>query len=332
MRVLAAMTCLFAAGACASPQAAGAPSSPTAPVVRTDIVSRTSVDGTLAYAATRTLAGRGTGVVTWLPPEGRVIRRGQRVYSADGLTVPLIYGRTPLWRTLSTGMKGADVRVVERNLAALGYSLTVDDRYTWTTARAVKAWQRRLGRPQTGMLAPADVVVEPGPIRVSSRTAQLGGSATGALLTITGTSRQVTVDIPVDRQQLAVKGAPVTVTLPGGRKTTGRVTTLGTAAKAASTGQTGQGTETATIPVTIELDRAKAAGRLVEAPVTVGFVGSAHKGVLAVPVEALLGQANGTFAVEVGGKLVPVKIGLFADGLVEVTGVAEGTLVGVPEP
>jgi hypothetical protein len=72
--------------------------------------------------------------VTWLPVDGRIIRRGQRVYAADGHPVPLIYGQTPLWRPLSLGMRGADVRVVERNLAALGYSLDVDDRFTWATA------------------------------------------------------------------------------------------------------------------------------------------------------------------------------------------------------
>ncbi|GAA0394573.1 peptidoglycan-binding protein [Acrocarpospora corrugata] len=316
--------------ACSPPQAA-APSFPTAPVVRTDLVSRTNVDGTLGYAAGRTLVG-GLGTVTWLPADGRIIRPGQRVYAADGHPVPLIYGRIPLWRTLSVGVRGPDVRVVERNLATLGYSLVVDDRFTWATAKAVKAWQRHLGRPQTGMLAPSEAVVEPGPIRVASRTGRLGGPASGPLLTVTGTTRQVFVDIPVDQQQLAVKGGKVTITLPGGKTTTGHVTTIGTVAKAASTGQTGQGTETATIAVTITLDHPKAPGRLVAAPVTVGFASTVHKGVLAVPIEALLGQADGTFAVQVAGKAVPVELGLFAGGLVEVTGAAEGTRVEVPKP
>ncbi|ETK36194.1 peptidoglycan-binding protein [Microbispora sp. ATCC PTA-5024] len=274
----------------------------------------------------------GPGIVTWLPPDGGVIRRGRRVYAADGHAVPLIYGRTPLWRTLSVGARGRDVRVVERNLAALGYPLVVDDRFTWATAQAVKAWQRRLGRPRTGTLTPSDVVVQPGPIRVASRTGRLGGPASGPLLTVTGLKRQVVADIPVDRQQLAVRGGKVTITLPGGKTTTGHVTAIGTVAKAATTGQPGQGTETATIAVTITLDHPAAAGRLVAAPVTAGFAGAAHKRVLAVPVEALLGQADGTFAVEVAGRLVPVELGLFAGGLVEVTGVAEGTRVQVPRP
>ncbi|NUR89511.1 MAG: HlyD family efflux transporter periplasmic adaptor subunit [Nonomuraea sp.] len=332
MRRLGALAGVGLLAGCAAPtQATAPPRPPTVPVVRTDLVSRTSVDGTLAYAGGRTLAG-GRGTLTWLPREGTVIRRGRRVYGADGATVPLLYGRTPLWRTLSTGVKGADVRLVERNLAALGYRLTVDDLYTWTTARAVRAWQRHLGRPRTGTLTPYDVVVEPGPIRVAERKAGLGGPASGPIMTVTDTTRQVTVDIPVDRQQLAVKGAKVTVTLPAGRATTGHVTAVGTTAKAGSTGQTGEGTQTATIPVTIALDRPGAAGRLVEAPVTAAFSAGTRKGVLAVPVAALLGRPGGTYAVVVAGQPVTVRLGLFADGLVEVTGVAEGTRVEVPEP
>ncbi|WP_051457920.1 peptidoglycan-binding domain-containing protein [Microbispora sp. ATCC PTA-5024] len=328
MRRLLAVTLVLTA---CTPTQAATPPFPTTPVVRTDLVSRTSVDGTLGYAGRETVTG-GPGIVTWLPPDGGVIRRGRRVYAADGHAVPLIYGRTPLWRTLSVGARGRDVRVVERNLAALGYPLVVDDRFTWATAQAVKAWQRRLGRPRTGTLTPSDVVVQPGPIRVASRTGRLGGPASGPLLTVTGLKRQVVADIPVDRQQLAVRGGKVTITLPGGKTTTGHVTAIGTVAKAATTGQPGQGTETATIAVTITLDHPAAAGRLVAAPVTAGFAGAAHKRVLAVPVEALLGQADGTFAVEVAGRLVPVELGLFAGGLVEVTGVAEGTRVQVPRP
>lgn len=332
MRRLGALAGVGLLAGCAAPtQAAQAPRSPTAPVVRTDLVSRTSVDGTLAYANRRDLVG-GQGTLTWLPREGTVIRRGRRVYAADGRTVPLLYGRTPLWRVLATGATGADVRMVERNLAALGYRLAVDGRYTWTTARAVRAWQRRLGRLRTGTLTPSDVVVEPGPIRVAARTGRLGGSASGPLMKITDTTRQVTVDLPVDRQQLAVKGARVTITLPAGRTTTGHVTALGTAAEPGSTGQTGEGTQTATLPVTIALDRPRAAGRLVEAPVTAGFAAGARKRVLAVPVAALIGRPDGTYAVVVAGQPVTVGLGLFAEGLVEVTGVAEGTRVEVPEP
>jgi multidrug efflux pump subunit AcrA (membrane-fusion protein) len=100
--------------------------------------------------------------------------------------------------------------------------------------------------------------------------------------------------------------------------------------------QPGQGTQTATIPVYITLGRPSAAGRLDGAPVTVGFSTGLHKGVLAVPVTALLASPDGGYAVSVvdaAGRTrrVPVRLGVFADGKVQVTGqLAAGMKVEVP--
>ncbi|WP_243708481.1 hypothetical protein [Actinomadura sp. GC306] len=60
-----------------------------------------------------------------------------------------------------------------------------------------------------------------------------------------------------------------------------------------------------------------------------------RKGVLSVPVEALLALREGGFGVEVvdgaGRRLVPVDVGAFGGGRVEVAGgVREGMKVGVP--
>jgi len=78
--------------------------------------------------------------VTWLPIVGAVIERGDTVYRVDQERVPLLYGSIPLYRTLSTGSRGDDVRQLERNLSALGYTgFTVDDQYTAATASAARA-------------------------------------------------------------------------------------------------------------------------------------------------------------------------------------------------
>jgi multidrug efflux pump subunit AcrA (membrane-fusion protein) len=72
------------------------------------------------------------------------------------------------------------------------------------------------------------------------------------------------------------------------------------------------------------------------APVTVGFTGETRKNVLAVPVNALLADAKGGYSVEVvdsaGRRLVPVELGVFADGQVEVSGngLKAGMRVEVP--
>lgn len=61
--------------------------------------------------------------------------------------------------------------------------------------------------------------------------------------------------------------------------------------------------------------------KLTSAPVQVAFTAESHKGVLAVPVGALLALSEGGYAVQLsGGRLIAVKTGLFAKGMVEVTG------------
>ena len=90
--------------------------------------------------------------------------------------------------------------------------------------------------------------------------------------------------------------------------------------------------------MTVSLDRPKDTGALDQAPVDVDITTETARNVLAVPVNALLALAEGGYAVEVqeaGGArhLVPVKLGLFADSLVEVGGggLRAGMNVVVPE-
>jgi hypothetical protein len=138
---------------------------------------------------------------------------------------------------------------------------------------------------------------------------------------VTGTQRAVTVDLSLDEQSYAKKGGKVGLEITGGATTTGTVTDIGAVTQPANP------QDDATVPVTITLRDQKAAGSLDSAPVTVTFTTGHREGVLAVPVGALLALAEGGFAVDVldspdGGRhhLVAVQTGLFAQGLVEVTG------------
>lgn len=312
--------------------AAAAP--PTVPVVRTDLVETQQVDGTLGYAGTAVVSSELNGIVTWLPQPGDTIARGQHVYEAGGRPVPLFYGTKPFWRDLYDGVSdGPDVRILEQNLKALGYGegLTVDDTYTAATAARVRQWQKALGVERTGRVALGDVVVLPGPIRVAQVRATPGARATGEILTATGTRKQVTVDLPATKSALAVKDRRVTVGLPDGRTATGRIVSVGTVATAKDK------PDSATLPVTIALDDPAVTGALDGAPVTVDLRGTVHKGVLAVPVDALLALAEGGFGVQAadgGGtlRIVPVELGAFANGKVEVkgAGLAAGMKVTVP--
>ena len=314
---------------------------PTAPVTRTDLSSATQVDGSLGYADSYTVLGSGSGRITWLPALGKVIVRGKAVYGVDGHPVPLFYGAMPFWRALESGVtSGNDVRELERNLTALGYGsgLTVDRTFTSATRSAIRRWQDDLGVSQTGTVSPTDVVVLPGPIRVTDVTAVPSGPAAGTVLTASGTTRQVTVKLPVSSQEIAKKGAKVRIGLPGGKSTTGHVSSVGTVATAEKTdaqSQTGAATESATITVSITLDKPSDAGTLDGAPVTVGFTSVERQDVLSVPVNALLATADGSYSVNVvhAGKVtsVPVELGIFDGDNVEVTGdLTEGGKVQVP--
>ncbi|MEU6934009.1 peptidoglycan-binding domain-containing protein [Streptomyces sp. NPDC046374] len=322
---------------------AAGPRTGTAAVVRTDLVQSERIDGTLGYAGAYTVtAPRAGGIVTWLPDVGVTVTRGQRAYAVDGVAVPLFYGATPLYRTLEEDVDdGPDVRVVKRNLKALGYGdeLADDSRFTPGTAEAVRDWQEDRGRERTGKVAPGEVLVEPGPVRVTEIPGIVGAPAEGPLLHLTGTRRVVTVDMPVGRQQLARNGAAVRVRLPGGKATDGKVSRVGTVARAAATGgpdRQAQGAPgDATVPVEVTLSKPADVGALDGAPVQVDFTSERRDGVLAVPVPALLALAEGGYAVETPeGRLVPVTLGVFAQGRVEVSGAGlrEGMRVEVPLP
>ena len=233
------------------------------------------------------------------------------------------------------------MRQLEQNLVALGYDpdrvITVDHHFTWATRAAVRRWQEAHGLEETGTFAPGDAVWQPGPVRVGQLEAVVGDSARpgSPLLEVTGTERQVLVDLEASRQPYVRAGDPVDLELPGGRTTSGRVASVGKVATVPS-GGTGEDT-TPTVELVVTLDDPKATGRLDQAPVRAGITTDVREGVLAVPVNALLALAEGGYAVEVERQgrreLVGVETGLFADGQVEVEGggLRAGDLVVVPD-
>ncbi|WP_205826232.1 peptidoglycan-binding protein [Microbispora catharanthi] len=327
----AALACAGAIAAGAAGLGGGTTVPPTAPqavepVLRQTLTRTEPVNGVLGYGTTVPVPGAGQGTITWLPAPAAVLRRGRAVFRADDRPVPLFYGPLPLYRTLRPGLSGRDVRLVERNLWALGYrGFTVDGHFSTATSTAVRAWQRKLHLPRTGVVEPSSLVVTPGPVRVAAVSAHLGDPASGPVLTYSGTRRVVTVALDVALQDLARRGSAAVITLPDGRTVRGRVATVGRVASAAH-----QEGGPSTIAVTVTTRDQKALGRFDQAPVVVGLRGASAKNVLTVPVTALLARPGGGYAVRVGIRQVPVEVGLFADGRVEVRGVAAGTLVGVP--
>jgi hypothetical protein len=296
---------------------------------------------------------------------GRTIRQGHVLYRVSGVPVVLLYGRVPAYRDLSEGMTGADVTELNADLVRLGYAsaAALGPRSGWhyfssETAYALEQLQTKLGLTATGTLPLGQAVFLPGAAQVSGLGAGVvpGAPATAGSVVLTATSLTPVVTIGLDASlQGEVKaGDKVLVTLPDGATTPGVISQVSNVASSSSSspsspssssnsdngngnGNGGGNGSGATVTVTVRLTHPKAAGHLNQAPVTVTITtGSAHN-VLIVPVNALLAQPGGRYAVEVTGPgghhLVAVTPGMFDDaaGTVQVTGnLTPGQHVVVP--
>jgi peptidoglycan hydrolase-like protein with peptidoglycan-binding domain len=281
----------------------------------------------------------GSGTVTSLPRAGSVVERGDALYRLDGDPIVLMYGSTPAYRALQSGVSdGRDVRELEQNLVALGFDPgTVDDSFTSSTATAVNDWQESAGLEQTGAVELGRVVFLPGPRRVGEHKTSVGSvlSSGSEVLDTSSNKRVVTVELDASLQEMAHKGDRVEVTMPDGSLGRGRITGVGRVARELESSSADPDAEAQmVIDVTIELRSNRGAGRLDEAPVSVGLAQETRRDVLAVPVNALVARRGGGYGVELAGsrRIVPVRAGMFADGYVEVSGgsIREGTRVVVP--
>ncbi|MER5942469.1 peptidoglycan-binding protein [Streptomyces sp. NPDC001928] len=307
----------------------------TEAVERGDLSQSTQAEGTIGHEGKRKINGAAPGTLTWAPKAGSVIKRNGRLYEVDGSPVRLMYGSEPMYRTLKEGVEGDDVRQFEQNLAELGYTgFTVDEEFTDLTAAAVKRWQEANGDKETGTVGPESIAVAAGTVRVESIALSVG-DRTGPgqpVLNTTGSERVVTMKVDVAESGSVKEGDKVTVTLPDGNSTPGKVRSVGTAVEKGEDPTE----DSPKISVTVSLDEPDKVDALDQAPVSVELKGETVKDVLTVPVEALLALPDKGFAVEVveGGKSreVVVELGLFAQGRVEVSGggLREGMKVGVP--
>ena len=348
----------------------------TATVTRQSLTSQTQENATLGDAGTWSVAvpsssssssssssaagASGSGTFTWLPQIGQVIRQGQQIYAVSGSPVVLLYGPAPAYRDLSEGMTGADVTELNRDLVKLGYATraALGPRSGWNyysaeTASAVGLLQAKLGLAVTGTLPLGQVAVLPGPALVTGlgTSTSLSGPATAGSVVLAATSVTpvVTIDLDPSLQAEVKDGDQVSITLPDGSTTPGVVTQVGRVAttpnssSSSSASQSGNSSNSsasgsgATITVLVSLTHPKAAGKLNQAPVTVTITTGSVSNALTVPVNALLAQPGGKYAVEVTGPgghhLVDVTPGMFDDaaGLVQVSGnLTAGQHVVVP--
>ena len=310
----------------AHPAPTASPSVATTKVIKTDLSDYWSETGTVGYRKQRTLRGAAAGVVTWLPKAGSTVARGGTLFRVNDRPVTLFYGSTPMFRDLGTvGLVGRDVRVLADNLRALGYRIgdqpaagdlvgPGDAVFTATLKAAVQRWQQdRRIRPADGVLKLGDALVLPGKVRVGAATAKLGDDATGDVMAVSDQAKAVSVEIDADRADDVRSGQKVRITLPDSAVATGTVGAVGTDVKKDDDQPKAQ--------VVVSVDKPAALDGLTSADVEVRFTGTTVRHVLAVPVGALLALSGGGYGVQVaGGALTAVKVGLFADGMVQVSG------------
>ena len=344
----------------------------TAAVTRGSLTEQTQEDGTLGDAGSFTVvvpgssgsagsSGSGASTFTWLPQAGQTIRQGQQIYQVSGTPVVLLYGTVPAYRDLSEGMTGADVTELNTDLVRLGYATAANlgpgsgwDYFSGETAYALELLQAHLGLTQTGTLPLGQAVFLPSAIQVTAlgTGAVPGGAATPGATVLTGSSLTpvVTMNLDASMQTQVAAGNKVSITLPDGSVTSGMISSISTASTSSSSssssssspsssgnGSGNSGSSAATITVVVSLTDPKAAGSLNQAPVQVTITTGSVSNVLIVPVDALLAQTGGSYAVEVTGPgghhLVKVTPGLFDDaaGTVQVTGnLTPGQRVVVP--
>jgi peptidoglycan hydrolase-like protein with peptidoglycan-binding domain len=340
---------VFAASGADHPAAAArTPAANTEKVEKGELSALVSGAGTLTYRARSdgspyAVVNQAGGVYTRLPKAGDKVACGGVLYRVDDRPVVLLCGTVPAYRALHVGVRGRDVRQLNRNLHRLGYDTEGhvriqpgDNAFTSKTEEALRTFQRKKGVGVTGELATDDAVFLPEAVRIAKVTGQVGGSARpGApVLSATADKLHVRVDLDASRQGEVEKGDRVEITLPGNTPVKGRVASFGRVAEA------GQGTQAAdaTIPTFIDLDEPAKAGALDQAPVGVDITTKGVDNALSVPVTALVGKSGGGFAVEVVGdggrrELVGVKLGLFdtGGGRVQVEGdLRAGDAVVVP--
>ncbi len=314
------------------PATAPKPSAPsTAPVTRTTLVDEVHLTGRADYGPAQPLAARTAGTLTSLAAPGTVLGRGDAAYRIDNQPVVVLLGGLPAYRALADGVSGPDVQQFEENLRALGYGgFKVDTVFDRSTAAAVKKWQKALGLPESGALELGRVAYVAAPVRVAEQKQHVGDPAAPgtAVLTTTGTARSVTVLLEDRQVSLAKVGTKVRLQAVGGTPLEGTMTAVGPAGAAdGDAGQKGGGKTQVTIT---PADQAALGGDTVEVTVVRGE----KKDVLTVPIVALLAVGEG-YGVEVfgpGGRhMVPVEVGMFAQGRAEISGpgLAEGTRVGV---
>ena len=199
----------------------------TVPVTRQQHNDERTVPVAFTISPAKTLKATRGGVVTQNRCRvGKPITSGSRVPRVDETPILALHTTVPLFRDLTIGSRGRDVRAVQRELRRLGYNMTITGTYTWTTAAAVKNLKSTRGwATPTGQLSRGDLVWMPRPaLTPSACPARLGTTLSPGqnIAESAGTLRAVRVT----RQPTQLAPGPRTLTLFGQTATAPRSGTI----------------------------------------------------------------------------------------------------------
>ncbi len=148
------------------------------PVTKADLTERTTINATVGVSESRSidlvLPTSGSVVVTASGvASGSQVDSGQAVVWLNDRPVIALSGAFPLYRDLGPGDTGADVRLLQEALTALGYGLSADGQFGVATTRALTKLYERVGAD-----APTRQVVERGRTSSAPSEGQDPGSGT----------------------------------------------------------------------------------------------------------------------------------------------------------
>lgn len=308
-------------------------------VFRGDVVAKQEVSFTPAA-----VLGASRLVVSAAPiaAEGPVAA-GAVVVAVSGRPVIALPGAVPAYRDLKAGDTGPDVTQLQQALSAVGLSVPATGTVDPATVAAVAALYRRVGfvAPATldthQVVVPADEVVFvsglPGTLLQGP---MVGETVQAPLVRISSGELSVRASVDPDMARVLRAGTPVQVIseILGGQET-GTVSSVTAASAGAGQGQTGgsagsPGTSLSAMTVTVTTAKPLPQqwnGQNVRITATAAKTAAA---VLVVPGSAVTTHPDGSTSVTViaGGQSRPVTVtpGLTADGYVEITPTAPGSL------
>jgi len=300
-----------------------------AKVERRTLQQAEEFDATIGYGETFALPGAALGTVTWVPKKGTILRPGDMVYKVDERPTYWTTGDIPMYRTLRSGVKGDDVKQLQRFLRKEGHlseEASVDGKYDKAVRTAVRKWQGDNGLKKTGEVDSAQLLVLPyDGLRVAAAP-RVGDPANGGLIEVTKPDLFVSAEVSAQKKRAFEGDSTIKVELADGSRYEAAVDDI----EAVESQDVITEEQKFRIRLTVDAPPGQKPGN-----VQVDVIDVLAEDALVVPVAALAALVEGGYAVEVigpdgGREYRAVEIGEFADGWVEVSGdLAEGDEVVV---